>query len=71
LFQVVARRYETGSTLITSNLAFSAWVSALADDTMLTAEALDRPLHHGHIVTFRGDRYRLKDKRKTRIAGTK
>ena len=62
LFQVIAKRYETGPIIITSNLAFSDWASALADDATLTAALLDRLLHHGHIVTLRGDSYRLKDK---------
>jgi DNA replication protein DnaC len=64
LFQVIAKRYERGSIIITSNLSFSDWATALADDATLTAALLDRLLHHGHIVTLRGDSYRLKDKRK-------
>lgn len=67
LFQVIAKRYERGSIILTSNLAFSDWAGALADDATLTAALLDRLLHHGHIVTLRGESYRLKDKRK---AGT-
>ena len=64
LFQVIAKRYERGSIIITSNLAFSDWAGALADDATLTAALLDRLLHHGHIISIRGDSYRLKDKRK-------
>jgi len=64
LFQVIAKRYERGSIIITSNLAFSDWPNTLADDTTLTAALLDRLLHHGHIVSIRGDSYRLKDKQK-------
>lgn len=71
LFQVIAKRYERGSIILTSNLAFSDWASALADDTTLTAALLDRLLHHGHIVNIRGDSYRLKDKRKAGMAGKK
>lgn len=67
LFQVIAKRYERGSIIITSNLAFSDWASALADDATLTAALLDRLLHHGHIVSIRGDSYRLKDKRKAGV----
>jgi DNA replication protein DnaC len=69
LFQVVAKRYERGSIILTSNLAFSDWASALADDATLTAALLDRLLHHGHIVSIRGESYRLKDKRKAGAAG--
>lgn len=71
LFQVIAKRYERGSIILTSNLAFSDWASALADDTTLTAALLDRLLHHGHIVNIRGESYRLKDKRKAGMAGKK
>ena len=71
LFQVIAKRYERGSIIITSNLAFSEWATALADDATLTAALLDRLLHHGHIVTLRGDSYRLKDKQKAGVAKKK
>ena len=64
MFQVIAKRYERGSIIITSNLAFSDWATTLADDATLTAALLDRLLHHGHIVSIRGDSYRLKDKRR-------
>lgn len=68
LFQVIAKRYERGSIIITSNLAFSDWATTLADDTTLTAAMLDRLLHHAHIVTLRGQSYRLKDKRKAGLS---
>lgn len=67
LFQVIAKRYESGSIIITSNLAFSDWGTTLADDATLTAALLDRLLHHGHIVSLKGDSYRLKDKHKAGI----
>jgi DNA replication protein DnaC len=63
-FNVVAKRYERGSMVLTSNLPFTQWASALADDQTLTAALLDRLLHHAHIVQISGDSYRLKDKRK-------
>lgn len=66
-FNVVARRYERGSMILTSNLPFTQWATALADDQTLTAAMLDRLLHHAHIVQISGESYRLKDKRK---AGT-
>jgi DNA replication protein DnaC len=64
LFQVVAKRYEKSAIIVTSNLPFDHWPSALADDATLTAALLDRLLHHAHIVQIHGDSYRLKDKRK-------
>lgn len=63
-FNVVAKRYERGSMVLTSNLPFTQWAGAFADDQTLTAAMLDRLLHHAHIVQIGGDSYRLKDKRK-------
>jgi hypothetical protein len=45
-FQVVARRYEKGSMILTSNLAFGSWDEAFAGEAVLTAAMLDRILHH-------------------------
>ena len=66
-FQVVAKRYERGSIVLTSNLPFAQWASAFAEDATLTAAMLDRLLHHAHIVQIQGDSYRLKDKRKAGV----
>jgi hypothetical protein len=66
-FNVVTKRYERGSMILTSNLPFPQWAGALADDATLTPALLDRLLHHAHIVQITGDSYRLKD---TRRAGT-
>lgn len=63
-FNVVAKRYEHGSMVLTSNLPFTQWATAFADDQTLTAAMLDRLLHHAHIVQITGDSYRLKDRRK-------
>jgi DNA replication protein DnaC len=63
-FQVVARRYERGSMILTSNLTFGSWDSAFAGDSVLTAAMLDRVLHHATIVSINGESFRLKDKRK-------
>ena len=63
-FQLVSRRYEKGSTLITSNRAISEWGEVFGDPVVATA-ILDRLLHHSHIVTIRGESYRLKEKRKS------
>ena len=66
-FNVVAKRYERGSMILTSNLPFTQWAGTFADDQTLTAAMLDRLLHHAHIVQITGESYRLKDKRR---AGT-
>jgi DNA replication protein DnaC len=63
LFQVVAKRYETGSLVLTSNLPFGQWDQTFAGDATLTAALLDRLLHHAHVVPISGDSYRLKEKR--------
>jgi DNA replication protein DnaC len=63
-FNVIAKRYEHGSMVLTSNLPFTQWATAFADDQTLTAAMLDRLLHHAHIVQITGESYRLKDKRK-------
>ena len=66
-FQVVARRYEKGSMILTSNLAFGSWDEAFAGDAVLTAAMLDRVLHHAAVVQISGESYRLKDKRRAGI----
>jgi len=63
-FHVIAKRYERSSTIVTSNLPFTQWATALADDATLTAALLDRLLHHAHIVQISGESYRLKDRKK-------
>jgi DNA replication protein DnaC len=70
-FQVVAKRYERASMVLTSNLPFTQWAATFADDQTLTAAMLDRLLHHGHIVQITGESYRLKDKRKAGTVATK
>lgn len=66
-FNVIAKRYEKGSTILTSNLPFSQWSKSFADDVTLTAAMLDRLLHHCHVVQISGESYRLKDKRRVGI----
>ena len=64
LFQLVSRRYERGSILITSNRAVGEWGTVLGDQVVATA-VLDRLLHHSHVLTIRGDSYRLREKRRS------
>jgi DNA replication protein DnaC len=63
-FQLVSRRYERGSLLITSNRAIGEWGTVFGDPVVATA-ILDRLLHHSHVVTIRGDSYRLREKRRS------
>jgi DNA replication protein DnaC len=66
-FQVVAKRYERGAMILTSNLPFTQWANTFAGDATLTAAMLDRLLHHAHILSLTGESYRLKDKRKAGV----
>lgn len=61
LFQLVARRYERGSIILTSNKAFSEWAAITGDEVLATA-ILDRLLHHCDVLSINGPSYRLKDR---------
>ncbi len=62
-FQIISKRYEKGSTILTSNLVFSKWTQVFAGDKIVTTAILDRILHHSHIINIQGDSYRLKEKK--------
>ena len=66
-FQVINRRYETGSIIITSNLTFSGWQKILNDNEAMTAAIMDRLIHHSHIININGESHRLKQKKKAGI----
>ncbi len=57
LYELIRQRYETGSTIITSNRAVEEW-PPLFIDPLLASAAMDRLLHHAHIVVMDGDSYR-------------
>ena len=61
LFEIILRRYETKSTMMTSNRPLEDWGKLLGDVPAATA-ILDRFLHHAEIITITGRSYRLKDK---------
>ena len=58
-FQLVNRRYERASTVLTSNKGFEEWGRILGDEVMAAA-LLDRLLHRCHIVNIRGNSYRMR-----------
>jgi DNA replication protein DnaC len=61
LFEVVMRRYETRSTMMTSNRPLEDWGKLLGDVPTATA-ILDRFLHHAEVVQMNGRSYRLRDR---------
>jgi DNA replication protein DnaC len=66
LFQVITKRYERGSIILTTNLAFKQWDQVFGSVTTASA-VLDRLLHHAEVLNIEGNSYRLKD-RKERLA---
>ncbi len=58
LFQVISDSYESKSLLLTTNLEFSRWGSIFTDDQMAAA-MIDRLVHHGHLILFEGNSYRM------------
>lgn len=58
LFQVIADAYEQRSLVITTNLEFSRWGTVFGDDNMAAA-IIDRLVHHGRLLQFRGESYRV------------
>lgn len=59
-FNLVAKRYEKSSTIITTNLTFSKWPDVFGD-VVLTNALLDRLLHHCSVININGPSYRLKN----------
>ena len=60
LFQLIAKRYEKSSTIITTNQVFSKW-GELFNDNILANAILDRLLHHSYVFNITGESYRIKD----------
>ncbi len=61
LFDLVASRYERGSTILTSNLSFAEWGGLLGDEVLATA-LLDRLLHHAEVISINGRSYRMRQR---------
>ncbi|MEI6133216.1 MAG: IS21-like element helper ATPase IstB [Bacillota bacterium] len=61
LFQIISKRYERGSLIITSNRAYKYWSQIFNQDSTLTAAILDRLLHRAETVLIEGKSYRGKD----------
>jgi hypothetical protein len=61
LFEIIMRRHQTRSTIMTSNRPLEDWGKLLGDVPSASA-ILDRFLHHAEIVTFQGRSYRLRNR---------
>jgi DNA replication protein DnaC len=60
LFQVVSRRYERKSIVITTNLAFAEWPNIFPNAACTTA-LIDRLVHHSEIISIEGESYRKRE----------
>ena len=60
LFQLINKRYEKATTIITTNISFEKW-SEIFGDPILANAILDRLLHHSHVFIINGKSYRTKD----------
>lgn len=60
LFQVISKRYEHGSIILTTNKQFKKWPEIFCNDATLTSAVLDRLLHHAETVVIEGKSYRMK-----------
>ncbi|MBC7530845.1 MAG: ATP-binding protein [Oligoflexus sp.] len=63
VFEIVNRRYEKGSIIITTNLAFKEWGQIFPGAPCVTA-MIDRLTHHARIIKVDGDSYRLRESRR-------
>ena len=61
LFQVISKRYERGSLIITTNKAYKNWPEIFNHDAGITSAILDRVLHHAETIVIEGKSYRMKD----------
>ncbi len=67
-FQLVVRRYERASMIVTSNKSFLDWGEVFSDHVLATA-ILDRLLHHSTTLNIKGESYRLREKRRAGLLG--
>jgi DNA replication protein DnaC len=63
LFQLISRRYEKSSTILTSNKSYGEW-GEIFKDQVIAAALLDRILHHSTTINIKGESYRLKERKK-------
>ena len=66
LFQLISRRYEKSSVILTSNKSYGEW-GEIFQDHVIAAAVLDRILHHSTTINIKGESYRLKERKKQGI----
>ena len=62
-FEIISKRYEKGSVIITTNKPFEDWPEIFSDNTLSSA-ILDRVVHYSTIIKINGPSYRAKDVKK-------
>jgi len=65
-FQLISRRYEQGTVILTSNKSFENWGEIFAGDATLASAIIDRILHYSHIFQIVGKSFRVKNKLKSK-----
>jgi DNA replication protein DnaC len=63
-FQVISRRHEKSSTIITSNRAYNQWGQIFNNDGIVTSAILDRLLENSDTMVLEGTSYRMRDQKK-------
>jgi DNA replication protein DnaC len=63
-FEIIRKRYEKGSLIITTNRNFEDWGNVFGDNVLASA-IIDRIVHHAYIIKINGDSFRIKDYVKT------
>ena len=60
LFQVISKRYERGSIILTTNRQYNEWGHIFNNDNIVASAVLDRIMHHCESVVIEGNSYRMK-----------
>ena len=60
-YEIISKRYETGSIIVTSNKKFDEWAKIFYDPVLATA-ILDRLIHHCNFIVIDGESYRMKQR---------
>ena len=60
LFDIISKRYETGSIILNSNREFKEWITLFNNDSYITSAIIDRLIHHSETIVIQGNSYRTK-----------